>query len=235
MNKDRKNGTAEREQPLSEEDIRGYLKQHPDFFDQNRDLLAILKPTRPKHGDGIIDFQAVLRDRLQHEVASLNDAQGSLIHASRRNMTTQARIHAAVLTLMEARDFDHLCHITCHDLVDILQLDSLTLCFERDEGKTLPQNANIRLLKPGLIAEFLGHEATAILRDNVRAAREIYGPATPLIKAEALVRIDASDRHPVGILAFGSRDKTFFAPGQGTELLRFLAAAFHGHLKKLLP
>ncbi|PCI47499.1 MAG: hypothetical protein COB49_07175, partial [Alphaproteobacteria bacterium] len=176
---------------------------------------------------------AILLDRLQNEVTSLNEAQGSLIYASRSNMTTQARIHAAVLCLPEARDFDHLCHMVCNDWPQILQVDSITICFEKDKKK-IPEQNNIRLLKKGIINGFLGHENAAILRGNVKAAEIIYGPATPLIKAEALIRIEKSDHNPLGILAFGSRDEAFFTPGQGTELLRFLAAAFHGQLKSLL-
>jgi len=206
---------------------------NPDFFDLNKDMLAVLKPTRRKRTDDVVDFQTVLLDRLQSEVASLSDMQGSLIHASRSNMTTQARIHAAVLTLLEAGDFDHLCHIVCNDWAQILQVDSITICFEKGPRNTLPENTNIRRLKKGIIHKFLGHETTAVLRGNVKAAEEIYGPATGLIKAEALVRIEESDHNPLGLLAFGSRDEELFTPGQGTELLRFLTAAFHVQLKRL--
>lgn len=233
VTKEPKSKAVEKKHALKEEDVREYLILNPDFFDLNKDLLAVLKPTRLKRADGVVDFQAILLDRLQVEVTSLSDTQGSLIKASRSNMTTQARIHAAVLCLLEAEDYSHLCHIVCNDWIDILQIDSITICFENG-NKNLPRSNNIRLLKKGIINKFLGHENAVILRGNVKAAEEIYGPATPLIKAEALIRIEESGCHPLGILAFGSRDETFFTPGQGTELLRFLAAAFQGHMKSLL-
>lgn len=233
MKKDQKSKSIDKKRPVLENEVRDYLILNPNFFDLNKDLLAVLKPTRQNRKDGVVDFQSILLDRLQSEVTNLNDSQGSLIHASRSNMTTQARIHAAVLCLLEARNFDHLCHIACNDWIDILQVDSITICFEKSP-KALPENSNIRLLKKGVINRFLGHENEAILRGNVKAAEEIYGPATPLIKAEALIRIEKSTHNPLGILAFGSRDEEFFTPGQGTELLRFLAAAFHGQLKSLL-
>jgi len=235
MDKDRKATTVKKKAPPDMDEVREYLMLNPDFFDLNPDLLTLLKPSRIKHAGGVVDFQAVLLDRLQQEVAGLNKAQGSLIQASRSNMTTQARIHAAVLTLLEARGFDHLCHIAGNDWVDILQLDSITICFEKDNRRKLPESTNIRLLDPGVIGKFLGHETTALLRGDVTAAEEIHGPATPLIKAEALIRIEATDHYPGGILAFGSRDEGFFAPGQGTELLRFLTAVFQAQVKNLLP
>lgn len=207
---------------------------NPDFFDLNSDLLSVLKPARIKLQEGIVDFQAVLLDRLQTEVAILNDLQGSMIYASRSNMTTQMRIHAAVLCLLEAQSYDHLCHIICHDWVQILQLDSVSLCFERSLQNCLPKNNNIRLLKKGVIQKSLGHEMSAILKCKVIAEEAIHGPATPLIKAEALVRLKSTDHNPSGIVAFGSRDENFFTPGQGTELLRFLVAAFQAQLKNFL-
>lgn len=226
--------TAKTRRKLTENEVRDYLSQNPEFFDLNPDLLAILKPKRAGRDDGAVDFHAVLLKRLQREVASLNDVQGSLIHASRSNMTTQARIHAAVLSLLEAENFDHLCHMVSNDWVDILQVDSITICFEDDSQKPLPENGDIRLLKTGVITDFMGCETAALLRDNIQAAEEIYGPATPLVKAEALIRIEPTDHSPLGILAFGSRDKDFFTPGQGTEFLRFLEAAFSGQLKNML-
>lgn len=220
-------------QALREDAVREYLTLNPGFFDHNPDLLAVLKPARMLRDDDVVDFQAILLARLQSEVARLHDMQGSIIHASRSNMTTQARIHAAALCLGEARDFDHLCHMVCNDWSDILQVDSVTICFEQHK-MNFPENSNIRLLEKGIINGFLGHENAAILRGNVKAAEDIYGPATPLVKAEALIRITQTDHNPTGILAFGSRDEDFFTPGQGTELLRFLTASFHSHMKRLI-
>ncbi len=227
-------GKAVKSRALHEDEVRDYLILNPDFFDINKDLLTLLKPSRPKRHDDVVDFHAILLNRLQNEVAALSDMQGSMITASRSNMTTQARIHAAVLCLLEAENYNHLCHIVCNDWVDILQVDSVIICFEEMGHKIMPENINIRLLEKGVLNGFMGHETAAILRGNVKAAEEIYGPATPLIRAEALIRIEESDCHPQGVLAFGSRDEDFFTPGQGTELLRFLAAAFQGQLKNLL-
>ncbi|MCF8474699.1 MAG: DUF484 family protein [Emcibacter sp.] len=232
-NKDTIN-SSKKKPSLSEEDVRDYLMMNPNFFDLNKDLLALLKPERQKRTDGVVDFQSILLDRLQNEVSTLHNRQESMIQASRSNMTTQMRIHAAVLCLLEAETFDHLCHIVCNDWVDILQVDSVIICFEEEAKSRLGDNSNIRLLKKGVIDAFMGHETAAILRGNVKAAEEIYGPATPLIKAEALIKIEKTSHYPLGILAFGSRDEAFFTPGQGTELLRFLAGAFQGQLKSIL-
>ena len=233
MTKDRGIKTSQTRRSLSEGEVRDYLLLNSDFFDLNKDLLAVLKPSRPKRDDGVVDFQTILLDRLQNEVASLSDTHGSLINASRNNMTTQSRIHAAVLCLFEAENISHLCHMVSNDWAQMLQIDTITICFE-DSAEAPITNSNIRPVASGTINRFLGHENAIILRGNVTAAEEIFGPATPLIKAEALIRLEEGDHHPLGILAFGSRDDEFFTPGQGTELLRFLAAAFQAQLRRLL-
>tara|TARA_R110002096_G_scaffold42937_69_gene115820 strand:- start:8948 stop:9715 length:768 start_codon:yes stop_codon:yes gene_type:complete len=223
-----KASTVKAPRALTEDEVRQYLVAHPAFFDHNKDLLALLKPERTPRADGIVDFQAVLLDRLQSEIAELSDVQGSLIHASRSNMTTQARIHDAVLALLEAESLDHLCHMVSQDWVDMLQVDSISICFE--QGRNLPENSNIRRLSAGMVDDLLGVDQDATLRGDISANGDIFGPATPLIKAEALIRLPESDLTPAGLLAFGSRDEAFFTPGQGTELLRFLQAAFQARL-----
>ena len=40
---------------------------------------------------------------------------------------------------------------------------------------------------------------------------------------DALLRVSASNSMPPGLLAFGTRHPGYFNPGQGTELLAFLA------------
>jgi uncharacterized protein YigA (DUF484 family) len=53
--------------------------------------------------------------------------------------------------------------------------------------------------------------------------RPIFGPAADLVKSEALLRLHPSSHTPTGIIAIGSRTEGTFDPGQGTELLAFLA------------
>ncbi len=144
-----KNSTVRKKKTksLNSDTVREYLIDNPDFFDNNLDMLALLKPADKEFSGGVVNFQSVLLNRLQNEIAKLTDVQGSLINASRSNMTTQARIHAAVLCLFEAEDFKHLCHIVSHDWVDLLQIDTITICFEESKSSPLPQNNNIRLLK----------------------------------------------------------------------------------------
>lgn len=216
--------------PLKEKEVRDYLVRHPDFFEKNPDLLIDLLPSSPDLGEGVEDFRAFLLERLQGEVRSLKDFHGNLINTSRSNQSTQVQVHEAVLALLEAESLDHLCHIVTQDWVQNLHVDVISICFEPFPNSPFLRKNSIRALKKDSVDHLMGQGGASLLRNDGTAREEIFGPATALIKAEALIRIEASAVNPVGIIAFGSREQDFFTPGQGTEMLRFLEAAFRGSL-----
>ncbi|MFC7048239.1 DUF484 family protein [Emcibacter nanhaiensis] len=218
---------------LTVEQIRDWLKRHPDFLVDNPDLLTLLTPPfRPSSGDRVVDFQQVMLEKLQQEIGELKNFHSSLIDASRNNMSTQQQVHEAALALMQAGGLDQLSHILVSDWPQMLSVDVIAVCFEEGHKQSLPPLPEVRPLKKGQVDDLLGREDACLLRGDVEVLEEIFGPATELIKAEALIRIPATEFYPEGLLAFGSRDPDMFTPGQGTELLRFLEAAFGLYLQR---
>jgi len=234
--------------PLNAKEVRDYLVRHPEFFEQNPDLLYEALPAS-EYGEGVEDFRSHLLEKLQEEVRSLKNFHGSLISASRSNQTTQHQVHEAVLALLEAESLDHLCHIVTQDWVQYLHVDVISICFETFASDPPQKKNSIRSIEKGAVNSIMGPDHEIVLRndslssdekaeagskESFSVSQEVFGPATPLIKAEALIRIAPGDLSPVGILAFGSREQDFFTPGQGTEMLRFLEAAFRASLKHWL-
>ncbi|WP_417316748.1 DUF484 family protein [Emcibacter sp.] len=221
------------EDEMTAEQVRDWLKRHPDFLVENPDLLTILTPPfRPSSGDRVVDFQQVMLERLQQEIGELKDFHSSLIDASRNNMSTQQQVHTAALALMQANSIDEISHLLVSDWPQMLSVDVIAVCFEDGHDLKTPPLPEARTLKKGQVDTLLGREDACLLRGDVEVLEEIFGPATELIKAEALIRIPATDCYPIGLLAFGSRDPDMFTPGQGTELLRFLEAAFGLYLQR---
>lgn len=210
--------------PLSEDDIRDFLTQNPDFVQKNARFFANLFPT--EKGGNVVNLQSVRVEKLRNEVASLKDFHGNLIDATRNNMTTQIQVHDAVLALWDAEGPDHLSHIVSRDWVDSLNVDAIIINFEKGHKVPLPPLKEMNVLKKGFVDDFLGQDDVTLLRGDITVSEVIFGPATPLIRAEALIRLPESDLLPPGMLAFGSRDADMFSPGQGTELLRFLTSGF---------
>ena len=206
---------------------RKFLMQNPDFLINNPDLYSILTPPDRSEGDRIVDFQNIMIEKIKKNLKDLQHNQGHLIDTSRNNLTTQAQVHEAVLCLLETEALNHIGHIVTQDWADMLHIDVIRICFEVDHPINPPALKEITLLQKGRVNEYLNQEDLILLRGEANVSEDIFGPAKPLVKTEALIKIPKTKYNPPGILAFGSRDLDMFYPGQGTELLRFLGKSYH--------
>ena len=206
---------------------RKFLMQNPDFLINNPDLYSILTPPDRSKGDRIVDFQNIMIEKIKKKLKDLQHNQGHLIDTSRNNLTTQAQVHEAVLCLLETEALNHIGHIVTQDWADMLHIDVIRICFEVDHPINPPALKEITLLQKGRVNEYLNQEDIILLRGEANVSEDIFGPAKPLVKTEALIKIPKTKYNPPGILAFGSRDLDMFYPGQGTELLRFLGKSYH--------
>jgi len=206
---------------------RKFLKQNPDFLINNPDLFNILTPPDRSEGNRIVDFQNVMIEKIKKNLEELQHNQGHLIDTSRNNLTTQAQVHEAVLCLLETEALNHIGHIVTQDWADMLHIDVIRICFEVEHSINPPPLREVTLLQKGRVNEYLDQEDIILLHGEANVYEDIFGPAKPLVKTEALIKIPKTKYNPPGILAFGSRDVDMFYPGQGTELLRFLGKSFH--------
>ncbi|MEQ9642346.1 MAG: DUF484 family protein [Alphaproteobacteria bacterium] len=208
----------------SADEVEAYLRANPDFFDDRPGVLADLTAPARDDGENVLDMQQFMLRRLQTEVTRLDGYQRELLATSRVNQAAQGQVHRAALALLEATGFEHLIHVCTHDLPAILDVDAVTLCVEAaDELSPRRARTNgVYVLDPGTVRTLLGG-AEAVLLPDAHGDGAIFGPAAGLVRSQALVRVHASSRAPVGLLALGSRDPERFEAGQATELLGFLA------------
>lgn len=209
------------------EQVAAFLRRHPNFLNEHPDLLeALAPPSAPRSGENVVDLQRFMIEKLRKDVHSLRHHQENLVDASRTNMSSQERVHAAVLAMLEARTFDHLLEIVTQDFIATLDVDFITLCFEAADPATHPGNIKgLRILATGMIEDMLGEDRSILLRAEVKGDSRLFGKQAVEVRSEALVRLRVSQQGPAGLLALGSRAERRFYPGQGTELLGFLAEA----------
>lgn len=210
---------------LTAEDVATYLRETPDFLQQHPDVVHHLIPPPENRGNGVADLQHFMLLKLRREVADLTAQQEELIATARANINNQSRVHAAALYLMDAQSFEHLIQTITTDLAVLLDLDLACLVMEQPEDSRLvlhAERSGLQLVETGAISQWIG-KRDIILRGNIQGMAEIYGPAAPIVRSEALVRLQIAPDAPAGLLAFASRDADLFHPGQGTELLSFLA------------
>ena len=219
---------AEKSEPVREleaNEVAAYLRRHPDFLASRPDLVTVLAPPERELGDGVVDMQRFMVERLRSDVARLKLVQRKLISTSRNNLTSQGRVHTAVLALLGATSFEHLIAVITDELTMLLDIDAVGLCVESSQhgGAQLPSNtAGVQMLEPGSTDELLGN-ANVLLRSDVIGDLALFGPqAASLVRSDALVRLKVSRHAPAGLLALGARRPGIFHPGQGTELLVFL-------------
>lgn len=219
----RSDQATSREFVLRSDEVLQYLSDNPDFLTVHPDLLTELTPPTRRRGEGVLDMQHYMIDRLQKQVAALRSEQQDLIAASRSNMTSQARVHFAVLALLEARTFGHLIEVVTTDLTNLLDVDVVTLCVESDSAPAKVAGTDgVFVVHQGCIDEILGEDRNIVLHEDEAAVLNLFGSAATLVKSSALIRLRLNNMAPLAVLALGSRERGRFHPGHGTELLSFL-------------
>ncbi len=209
---------------LTAEAVAEYLKSHPEFLAEHLEVIGSLVPPALDAGENVLDLQRFMLEKLQSEVKRLGGHWDELIATSRSNMAGQSQIHAAVLAMLEAGTLEHLVHTVTGHFTDILNVDAVSLCIEGNAALVGSEN-DVRVLSPGDVDQLVGAERDIVLRVEGDCLDEIFGPAAPLVRSDALLRIDVGAEDPAVLLALGSREADKFHPGQGTELLSFLAQA----------
>ena len=210
--------------PVSAAQVADYLRRHPDFFGGNSDLLAEIHPTARDCGEGVVDLQQYIVERLRAELTGLAAARDALVVTGRSNLSAQARVHKAILALLAAKSFEHFIETLTTDLAVILDLDVVTIGVEQNGSDSArAQTAGVFRLEPGTVDRLIGPDQAIALRETVAGEPAVFGPGAGLIASDALLRLSISGTTPAALLALGSRQADQFHPGQGTELLAFLA------------
>ncbi len=202
-----------------------FLRANPDFFIKHPESLESMQaPDRPL-GDGVVDFQQAMIDRLRGEVGDLSGQQRDLVTTTRANLQSQARVHECILALLAVKSFEELIQTVTTDIAVILDLDVVTLCIEAagpDDPKT--HKKGLIIVPAGTTDAVMDAHRRLVLRGDVVGDPELFGPGAALVRSDALVRLSISSATPPALLCFGSRDAERFDSGQATELLDFLAS-----------
>jgi uncharacterized protein YigA (DUF484 family) len=224
--------TAVKSTPLTPEEVRAFLKKHPNFLKENLDVVADLAPPEQNFGNGIIDFQHYMLKNLQKDSKALKSRYDVLIDFCRDNMSVQMQVHHAALRLIRTRSLEQLLEVLTLDLVSLFDVDVVRLGVEseaRMDTSYGEQNySGIVFIEPGVVNRALGKKKNVLLVEDCASQtppgfEQVFADCEALIKSCAMLRLelDTVDRNV--ILAFGVRHKDRFHPGQGIELLHFLA------------
>ena len=209
------------ETPTTAEQVAAYLRQHPDFLDHNPELLDSIAPAS---APGVVDLRHYMVERLRDELTEMSSLRDEMVVTGRTNLAAQARVHKAIQALLAARSFEHFIETLTTDLAVIIDLDVVALGVEQNgEDATRVRTPGVYSLETGTVDRLIGPSQAVALRATVEGDAMIFGPGAGLVASDALLRLSISSTTPTALLALGSREPGQFHPGQGTELLSFLA------------
>jgi uncharacterized protein YigA (DUF484 family) len=220
---------------MAPEAVADYLRRHPDFLIDHPALLALLTPPERRNGDGVLDMQRFMIDRLRGELAGLQARERALVDAARGNTLVQSRVLRAALALNEAKSFERLIRTLLAEVPGILEVEAVALGVETTDP--LPAGAGdvgVVILKPGTIDSLIGPSRSAALLPDERGDRDLFGRAAARVHSMALMRLSFGLAAPPGLLAIGASTADAFHPGQATDLLSFLARVFEQCVRRWL-
>lgn len=217
---------------VTAEQVREFLKKHPDFLKKNADLVHDMAPPERELGDGVIDFQQFMVKNLQKDSKSLQKRYDMLIDFCRENMSVQGQVHNAALRLIRTRGLEALLEVITLDLVSLFDVDVVRMAMESDVPVDTSYGehnySGFVFIPPGTVDAAIGPGKNVLLVEDVDAKpfagfEEVFSDCEGLVKSCALLRLELETVGKQVVLAFGVRYKERFHPGQGIELLHFLA------------
>ncbi len=204
-------------------DVIQYLKDHPDFFIKHPELLDHMSPPKADKDTEVVDFQAFMMQRIKEDKKKIEARNSAIIENTRANMNVQTRINTAIVRLLDARSFEEFIDLIITELAVILDVDAITIVIEaRDTAMSKIDINGIRLVDDGVVQHFMNGK-TSLLESDCVGHEIIYGSMAGMVRSQALQALDISSISPNAMIAFGSRNPEMFNPGQGRELIGFLA------------
>lgn len=210
---------------LEAEEVASYLRRNPGFLAERADLAALLTPPPRNLGEGVVDLQQFVLERLRTDMARLKLTQRKLIATSRNNLASQGKVHAAVLALLGAQSFEQFIGVITDEMAMMLDIDAVGLCVEASSAQFPVGQYNVQVMPTGTSDDlFDGVSGDVLLRADVTGDTRLFGGAAAgLVRSDAIIRLRISAKAPTALLALGARRPGIFHPGQGTELVGFLA------------
>ncbi len=231
---------------VTAEEVTRYLQQYPDFFLEHPEVLQSLIPPALQGGENISDFQSFAIRRLQDQIRELQKKLDGLVDSARDNNSALHQIHHAILGIIKAKDLEQLLEVITLDLVQLFQVDVVRLALESNASELhesyYPEHhySGIVFIDVETTDEIFHGRSNVMLssdtsKDYIPAFDQIFSECTRIVQSCALLRLDFKQEElPPAILAIGVRDKGRFHPGQGTELLQFLALILQDRLETCL-
>lgn len=169
----------------------------------------------------VIDFETGAVAQLKARAQRAEEDNQDLLAFARGHSGATAAIHISVLAAIEAEGLDHLIHIVTQNWPDMLGVDAVSLALYVGDTAIRADASGMQFVERRLV-ERATEQIDGVLLRSAERGHPLFGPASELIRAEALVRLDNDPPLPSGLLALGQRESQGMETRHGAELLGFL-------------
>lgn len=216
---------------MRDEEVAQYLRDHPDFFNENAEQLLDVHIPHP-HEEKVISLTErqllALRDEnknLQNKLLELisfgedNDAIGEKMHRLSITLLTSKNVTALLQNLYNSLHEDFAVPYVTLRLWDITCVNPM----EQNQSEFTETSADAHDIAAGLAQPHCGTH----LADDVK---NWFGEEAAKLKSFAMIPVYTSQ--PIGLLVLGSPDETRFYPEMGTLHLKRLGELLSNSLTR---
>lgn len=216
----------------TERQVEQYLRENPDFFSRNPNLLLKMDiPHRAGDAASLLEYQvAALRNRNR----DLNSKLRDLIAVAADNEKRLGRVHELTLAILEMSAPDQLADTIHAHLRSSFGADYSALLMLMDNR--LGDAAHVKqftaedaALQP--FQDFMKRSVPACGRVDQQRLTLLFDEDAGAIRSAVLLPL--GERCELGILAIGSEDSDRFHPGMGTTFLNLLGDVLTAALRSV--
>jgi len=196
--------------------LKAMLRAHRELVLGDPELLAELGLRLD--AANIVDFGPVALSRVAAAHERESSERKRLEAVTQANFAAQARTHASVIDLIEARDHADLSRRVDEIARDQFGLVAGVVALEGPSGVPV----GWRPLAMGQVELLLGPRRLARM-GVAPTALGLFGDLAPVIGSVALVRLTVGQRAREGVIAFAGAESGVFTADMGADLVTFLA------------
>jgi uncharacterized protein YigA (DUF484 family) len=218
---------------MQEDQIGTYLKEHPEFFENNASLLADIHLPSP-HGNGTISLAARQQLAQRDKISALEERYAELVLNAQENDLIANKMHQFFVQLQQAKRWD---------TIELLVKEQLSEAFNITD-------VCLRIwIKPENTAASETEQATftevpETIKKWVNTIHNVYCGETPTsidvddwfstpVKSVAILPL--RNKAVFGYLALGSDQEKRFYVGMGTDFLQKLDDHISAAFSRYLP
>lgn len=217
---------------ISTEQVKDYLRSHPDFFEQHATLLTEVTLPSP-HGSGVISLAERQQLAQRDKIRVLEAMMEQMISHAEENDATSAKVHQFSLNLLSQQSFSALQKLITETLQsDFAVTQSLIRIWVKPSNSAIAGDA---IFTP--VNEEFSDWVISLNQPCCGAKPQVAGDLlNGNLQSFAFIPLSKklADQHTLGVLILGAEDQQRFKTDMGTQYLQrigeLVAAALLNHL-----